>query len=243
MIILFRNESESMTEINKNESSWQFDESVAPVFESHVRSSVPMYDAFHDLVANLSSYFVESNSNVFDLGTSTGEAIKRVQQKNSHKENVKYIGYDNSEAMIAEAYKSIKNIDFYVEDLTDDGIYLLDGSFMSSVLTMQFVPLSKRQKVLNNVFDGLNQGGAFVMIEKVIASHPVFEQIFSTEYENFKHEQGLSEEHIFKKKQSLKGVMRPLTDEHNRAMLRSAGFTQVETFFKHNNFAGYIAIK
>lgn len=239
-----------MTELNKAEAGWKFDEQVAPVFGNHVRSSVPGYDTFHDMIENLSVYFVEENSNVFDLGTSTGEAIIRVEEKNEKREGVQYIAYDNSEAMIEQARLRAVNraglhnhIEFCCKDLTDKSLYIEKASFITSVLTMQFVKLSEREEVLKRVHRGMLKGGAFIMVEKVLHDNTVLESIFTTEYENFKHKQGLSEEHIFTKKQSLKGVMRPLSVSDNIEMLRNAGFTTVEVFFKHMNFVGFIAIK
>lgn len=232
-----------MVDINKEEGQWKFDDKVAPVFNKHVRASVPLYDEFHDMIAKMSKYFVESGTTVYDLGTSTGEALIRVQKANEHKENVSYIGYDNSASMLSEARKRNDKLAFAEVDLSTEYFRLENSSFITSVLTMQFLKLKDREQVIERVFKALNRGSAFVIVEKVISTDPIIEQIITTEYEAFKHDSGLSEEHIFKKKQSLKGIMKPLTENQNKEMLKRAGFTKVETFFRWNNFAGFIAVK
>lgn len=108
---------------------------------------------------------------------------------------------------------------------------------------MQFVPLADREDILKNIYNGMKQGGAFVMVEKVKSSIIDVHDIYNDIYYDFKRSQGLTDTSILDKNVSLRGVMKPLTLEANVEMLKEAGFSQIEVFMKYNNFAGIIAIK
>ena len=58
-----------------------------------------------------------------------------------------------------------------------------------------------------------------------------------------KKKHGYSDEQIKRKKLSLEGVMQPFTAKKNEQLLRKAGFTEIECFWRHLNFAGWICIK
>jgi tRNA (cmo5U34)-methyltransferase len=48
---------------------------------------------------------------------------------------------------------------------------------------------------------------------------------------------------IAKKRDALENVLIPLKLSQTSALIREAGFTDVDIFFKWNNFAGLIALK
>ena len=54
---------------------------------------------------------------------------------------------------------------------------------------------------------------------------------------------GYTQEAIDRKRLSLEGVLVPLTERENTALLRDAGFAAVEMFWRHLNFAAWLAVK
>jgi tRNA (cmo5U34)-methyltransferase len=54
---------------------------------------------------------------------------------------------------------------------------------------------------------------------------------------------GYSELEIAQKREALENVLIPYRLEENRELLLSAGFRQVDVFFKWYNFAGFVAVK
>lgn len=48
---------------------------------------------------------------------------------------------------------------------------------------------------------------------------------------------------FFAKSRAIRGVLQPYTVDENIQMLQEAGFRDIDTFFKWNNFVGFIAIK
>jgi len=98
------NASQSVDEkISALPCGWQFDHSVAQEFDKHVRKSVPCYDQVQIMIADISEWFIRDGAVIFDLGTSTGETIARLQAKHQNKKDVHFIGIDNSLPMLEKA--------------------------------------------------------------------------------------------------------------------------------------------
>ena len=60
---------------------------------------------------------------------------------------------------------------------------------------------------------------------------------------NIKRETEYSDSQIDRKRMSLEGVLVPVTAHWNEELLRQEGFTSVDCFWRHLNFAGWVAVK
>ena len=221
-------------------SNWKFDETVVPVFDEHVKQSVPMYEEIHSLITDISGWYLQDNTNVYDIGTSTGKVLKNLLNK--YNKDVNYIGIDNSIDMINKLKDEKLNIELVNTDVTKDYEFK-NSSLITSVLTIQFIPEQYRQDLINKIHNGLNKGSAFIMVEKVIGSNARFNEIYIELYHELKLKNGLNPEHVFDKAKAIRGVMKPYTVQENMDLLQNAGFKDVDIFFKWNNFVGFIAIK
>jgi tRNA (cmo5U34)-methyltransferase len=221
---------------------WRFDQDVSKAFDSHVRKSVPFYDEIQRMVIELSEYFVRDQSVVYDLGSSTGTTIQLLADAHAGKEDVQFIGIDVSEFMINEARKKMTraNVQFHHKNIMDMD-FSPAANFMTALFTLQFLTFADRRKLLTQIKQGLIEGGAFLFVEKVCAEHSSFEDIWMELYWDFKRRQGLTPEQIVEKANSIRGVLKPLTVEENRELLRQTGFSRVEIFFKWYNWAGFLA--
>lgn len=226
-------------------SSWEFNDKVVPIFDEHVRQHVPMYEEFHRLITELSGWFIENETSVFDIGTSSGEVLRNLKATYANK-NVKYIGVDASPDMAREAKERFLNDDdvsIYQEDVTNHLFEINNASLVLSVLTLMFIKKKNRQDLVKKIYNGLNDGGAFILVEKVVGNNAGFDGMFVDLYHDFKLKNGLSEKQVFEKAKSIRGVLRPNSLTENIKMLENAGFDNIDIFFKWNNFAGLIAIK
>lgn len=230
--------------MNLESSNWKFDSSVVPIFDSHVKQSVPLYDEIHQLVTDISGWFLEEDTNMYDIGTSTGKVISSLIHK--YEKKINYIGIDSSEDMYKqtnEHFKMKDNVEIVNKDITSSDFRFENASLITSILTIQFIPERRRQQLINNIYKGLNKGSAYIMVEKVIGSNARFNEIWTELYHELKLKNGLSEQHVFAKSKAIRGVMKPYTVSENLEMLTIAGFKDIDTFFKWNNFVGFVAIK
>jgi tRNA (cmo5U34)-methyltransferase len=117
------------------------------------------------------------------------------------------------------------------------------SSLVLSVLTLQFTPIEYRQQIVRRVFESLAPGGAFILVEKVLGATAKLDEAFVNLFLNIKRENGYSDEQIDRKRMSLEGVLVPVTARWNEELLHQEGFTSVDCFWRHLNFAGWVAVK
>lgn len=230
-------------DIQAQNASWSFGGNVPKSFDSHVRKSVPLYMEGHDLIIKLSDYFLQEESLVYELGTSTGELLKKIADHNPNP-SIRFVGVDREPGMIDMARDKCANdkrISFEVEELIQFPLEKCD--LVISYYTMQFVRPKFRQELFNRIFESLNWGGAFVLFEKVRSPDARFQDIMTGIYTDYKLEQGYSSEEIISKSRSLKGVLDPFSTAGNFELLERAGFKDAMTIMKYVSFEGILAIK
>ena len=230
--------------IVKKNSNWNFKGNVYKYFDQHIKKSVPLYLETQDLYLKLSDFFLQDNTKIIDLGSSTGTFLNQLYfRHHTNQKKIKFIGIDNTKEMVnfcKKEYKSKKIFFTYKDILKTD----LSGScIISSFYTIQFISPKKRQTIINKIYKSLNWGGAFFFIEKVRGSDARFQDILSQTYNEFKLAQGFSSNEIIAKSRSLKGILEPFSTQGNIQLLKRSGFKDIMTVFKYGCFEGFLAIK
>jgi tRNA (cmo5U34)-methyltransferase len=104
------------------------------------------------------------------------------------------------------------------------------------------MPPKDREEVIKNIYKGLNPGGAFVFAEKTVADTGRFQDMFTFMYYDYKR-QSFTEKDIMDKEVTLRNMLKPNTWGELEDMLRSAGFRNVQPFWRNFLFVGAIATK
>lgn len=230
-------------EIEAANAGWSF-ENVAPHFDDHVRKSVPLYREGHELICQLSDFFTPRGGVITELGVATGALAEAVLRHNAARPDLRYVGIDNVESMVAKAQERCAadpRAEFRLDDI--QSCSLEKSSMVLSYYTVQFVPPRARQDLINRIYDALEWGGAFLLFEKVRAPDARFQDIAMQVYHEYKLQNEFSEAEILHKQRSLKGVLEPFSTQGNLDLLRRAGFVDVMTVMKWVCFEGFLAIK
>lgn len=225
---------------------WTFDGAVTDAFDDMLKRSIPQYEVMRQLCFEIGCEFVQHQTAIVDLGCSRGEALAAFADKFGAYN--RYVGVEVSEPMLGAARErfdglircgiaEIKNLDLRKEYPP------VRSSLTLSVLTLQFVPMEHRQRIVRDVFKGLLPGGAFILVEKVMGSCSETDALMSKLYWNLKRHNGYSADDVERKRLSLEGVLVPVTAGWNEELLRSAGFRQVECFWRCLNFSGWVAVR
>ncbi|MBT3280111.1 MAG: carboxy-S-adenosyl-L-methionine synthase CmoA [Campylobacteraceae bacterium] len=222
---------------------FEFDEEVASVFDDMLDRSVPYYKESLDLTINFALKYLEEDDKVCDLGCSTASTLISLAQHSNKKLNL--IGIDNSHAMLQRAKRKTNayglDIDFICDDIFN--VSLDKSKVIISNYTLQFIRPLQREKLIQKIYDSLDDGGIFIFSEKVISNDKVFNKHCIDEYYDFKKTQGYSEFEIAQKREALENVLIPYSEDENKNMIKNAGFKSCDTIFKWVNFATFIAIK
>jgi tRNA (cmo5U34)-methyltransferase len=227
-------------------SDFKFGANVAKVFDDMVSRSVPYYGEMQRMTAELAADHAKEGTNVYDLGCSTGTTM--IGMDTMVNPNIKFIGIDDSQEMLDKCKSKLMELGFsrsyelHCADL-GQGIKIENASVVVLCLTLQFVRPIYRERLLQDIYNGLNPGGVLILVEKILAEESNFNRDFIDYYYNYKRRNNYSEMEISQKREALENVLVPYKLSENITLLRDKGFAHCEVFFKWYNFAGLIAVK
>ena len=221
---------------------FEFDEEVAGVFDDMLLRSVPFYKENLNLQLDILKNFLKENDKIIDLGSSTGTFLIELSKKTK---NLNLTGIDSSDAMIKKSKEKAKafnsNAKFIKADFLDYD--LSNSKAITANYTIQFIRPLKREKLIQKIYNSLENEGIFLMSEKLITSNKKLNKIMIDIYYRYKKQKGYSEYEIAAKREALENVLIPYTMEENTEMLKNAGFKDIDVIFRWNNFATFIAFK
>jgi tRNA (cmo5U34)-methyltransferase len=219
-------------------------------FDDHIEHSIRGYGNLLEDVIALSRYFVEDDTNVVDIGCSTGKLTKALLEENQdHCCDANYVGVEIAEGFFGDLDKRYEeltsmnpwaSVSFVKDDIRN---YEFENcSLVTSIFTLQFMPKRHRQTVIENIYKGLNDGGAFIFSEKTICENANFQDMLTFNYYDYKRK-SFDTEDIMDKERTLRHMMKPNTWNEITDMLYNAGFDDIQPFWRNHMFVGAIAVK
>ncbi|GAL58243.1 tRNA (cmo5U34)-methyltransferase [Pseudescherichia vulneris NBRC 102420] len=232
--------------VEKSAEDFRFDSQVAGVFDDMVDRSVPFYQEIQRMVGELAAEYATEGSQLYDLGCATGTTLALLD--GALPQNIAFTGIDNSPDMLEKCRSkfaqlhSARETRFLCQDLKER-LTLDNASVVAMILTLMFVRPLHRRELLSSIYQGLNPGGALILVEKVVCDSPDLNRRFINYYYDMKRRHGYSELEISQKREALENVLIPYSEGENRQMLTDTGFRSVEVFFRWYNFCAMVAIK
>lgn len=223
--------------------AFEFDHTVASVFEDMISRSVPGYSLLLRMIGLYADIFAAEGSRVYDLGCSLG-AASLVIAAQTEAIDCRIIAVDNSAAMIERCRQHEPRpqpIEWCCEDIRD--IEIGNASLIVLNLTLQFLQPGEREQLLGKIFAGLNQGGALVLSEKVVFEDRRENDRMVELYQAFKKSMGYSDLEISQKRNALENVLIPDSPKVHEKRLREIGFDEVYPCFRGFNFVSWLALK
>jgi len=225
------------------EKQFEFDASVASVFDDMASRSIPFYKENLQLIASVLSRLLKPQSIVVDLGCSTANTLLALYRYSNIP--LQLVGIDNAQPMLEIAQDKARaygvQIEFKMADITTCKLPSASG-FIANY-TLQFIRPPKRAALVEDIFKALQSKGYFIFSEKILYTDKVLDKIMVDHYLEFKKTKGYSDFEISQKREALENVLVPYTEAENHEMTLKAGFSKVETLFKWGNFATFLAIK
>jgi len=225
---------------------WTFDERVAEVFPDMIQRSVPGYSNIISMIGMLAERFVQPDSRVYDLGCSLGAATLSMR-RNINVTGCEIIAVDNSPAMVErcrrhiDAFRADTPVNVIEADILD--VELSNASMVVLNFTLQFLQPDDRQRLLNQVYQGMRPGAALVLSEKFSFEDKNVGELLYHMHHDFKRANGYSELEISQKRSMLENVMLTDSVDVHKARLKQAGFEHSEVWFQCFNFGSLIALK
>lgn len=221
---------------------WAFDEEVTRVFDDMLARSVPAYGQMRSMVTDLARG-VRDDGRVLDLGCSRGGAIASLA---AARPDLFFFGVETSPPMLDAARARFDR---------DPRVCILEGDLRDGlpeiatdaidvalcVLTLMFVPVEHRLRLLDETRRVLRPGGRLLLVEKVLGETHAINERLVDRYEAMKLAAGYSEEDVARKRLALEGKLVPLRASENARLLADAGF-DADVFWACLNFRGWIAV-
>jgi tRNA (cmo5U34)-methyltransferase len=225
---------------------FSFDNKVANVFEDMLKRSIPGYSAIISAVGMLTKIYSQPNSNYYDLGSSLGASALAMRRNVVHP-NCKVIAVDNSEAMVARS-KDIIGMDnsaIPIEIICDDirNFKIENAAVVVLNYTLQFISPTNRNKIIQNIYDGMKEGAILILSEKIMFEDEELNKRQISRYHNFKKLNGYSDIEISKKKDALENVLIPDSIETHKKRLFNSGFKTADVWHQTFNFISIVAEK
>jgi len=225
-------------------SDFRFDESVVAVFDDMVKRSVPGYEAMVQMVGLVARTYGKDHTNYYDLGCSTGATTLSLALNNKHKNN-KLIAVDNSPQMVKKCQRNLSgkvdNFEIVCADIKD--ISIENASIVVLNLTLQFIDVEKRSKLVKKIYDGLIPGGALIISEKIHFNNKENQKQLASLHLDFKRANGYSELEIANKRQSLENILVTESKQAHLERLKLCGFRESNCYFQCLNFASFLSVK
>ena len=205
--------------LNKNSpTKFEFNSSVAEVFDDMLERSVPLYRECQGLTVNWCKRLATPNRCVYDLGCSTGSLLLLLAKSIPTIPRVPLIGVDNSAAMLSKARGKLNNfpnsVDFIKANL-DASFSFKDSCVIVMNYTLQFIPVENRATLLKKIYESLVPGGGFILNEKVLSENELLGETFVEMHHDFKKGHGYSKMEISKKRDALEKRSRPAKTKQN----------------------------
>lgn len=240
------NKDKIFSKEDKNIDQFKFNEAVADVFENMLNRSIPSYLLTIETIESLTKQYIQPNSNCYDLGCSLGEASLAIE-KGINVDGCTIFAIDNSEPMINKCKEDKRNkitrtpIEFINDDILN--IEINNASIVVMNYTLQFLEKNQRQLIINKIYNGLKDGGLFLLSEKITNRNKIIRENLIKLHHDFKYINSYSQLEIEQKKKALENVLICDDKETHDLRFKKAGFENFDLWMQHFNFVSYIAIK
>jgi tRNA (cmo5U34)-methyltransferase len=226
--------------------NFDFGSATANVFDDMLDRSVPFYQEIQRMTGEMCTDFAVPGTNVYDIGCSTCTTFLAIEH--SIPPDVTCVGLDSSPEMLEKAREKLKQKNFSrpvkleCADL-NAGVNIQNASVVILTLTLQFVRPLYRERLIQSIAAGLNEGGCLILVEKVLTENSTINRLFIKYYYEMKKRNGYSELEISQKREALENVLIPYHYDENQKLLLDNGFKACDIFFRWYNFCGMVAIK
>lgn len=238
--------------------AFEFNDTVAEVFDDMISRSVPGYGLMLSMMELLTRRFAIPGTDLYDLGCSLGAGTLRLAEHAPASCTIHAV--DNSPAMIGRLRNALRQRELVGQRSHSDGrgtaaarvvlheadirdIAVQHASLVALNLTLQFLPVGERLGVLQAIHEGLLPGGALFLSEKIDFKNAGQQRLLSEVHHDFKRAQGYSDLEIAQKRSALENTLMTESLEEHCQRLTAVGFELVTPWFQCFNFASLLAVK
>jgi tRNA (cmo5U34)-methyltransferase len=122
-------------------------------------------------------------------------------------------------------------------------IQITDASVVVINFVLQFIDSTKREELLEKIFQGMKKNGLLILSEKTHFDNKYRNQTLHNLHHNFKFKNGYTKMEISRKRDALEGVLVTDLEKCHRQRLGEIGFKEIRKVMSNLNFFTLIAQK
>lgn len=201
---------------------------------------VPGFHALQTMTALLLAEHVPEHGRVLVVGAGGGLELKVFAERHPH---WRFVGVDPSAEMLALARQTLDThaarVDLH-EGYVDTAP---EGPFDAAtcLLTLHFVPAEERLRTLVRIRDRLKPGAPLIVAHHSFPQDEAGKRRWLDRYAAFAADSGVPAENAANAAVAIGERLPILSPEHDEALLREAGFDDVEIFYAGFTFRGWVA--
>lgn len=217
-----------------------FDRSV-PSYDETRRQLIPCFDEFYSHVPELVPFQHHDAFSMLDLGAGTGLLSHFVSER-FPEAHVSLM--DISVEMLQKARERFageaERFSFFVHDYSKG----LQGSYdlIVSALSIHHLPDEEKASLFQSIYKVLNPGGMFINADQVLGATDEIDRFYREIWLRQVAGSGLADTEFDAAKERMKAD-RPGTLESQLCFLRSAGFREVNCWYKNYSFVVFSGVK
>lgn len=230
---------------------FDFDSSVADIFDNMAVRSIPMYAEAHRLNAYIAKRWMAKQErrplDVVDVGASTGGFLEALHKELWVRPDRPINGAtlhatDVSSSMLEKIARKMPHVKRYEQDVRT--MYSLGILFdvVNVSYVLQFLKPADTVTALREIADCMRRGGLLFFSHKCKIESG-WAEVFQDKYIEFRKENGYSQEEIDAKTKALKNSMFPQSDRVIRDVMSTSGFEQVQEVCRWLQFSSMVAIR
>ena len=224
-----------------------FDEQVVHVFPNMISRSVPGYWEVNQKTAVWAKRYHQVGTTIYDLGASLGAASWGIAQLCEGKPKI--VAVEKSSAMVEQLRRNLAAS----KEIVEHNIQVVEGDVCTyplqaaSVIVcnycLQFICPTKRDALVQKMYDALLPGGILLLAEKIAMPDAKADAKVRELHHAWKIQQGYTLNEVERKSRSIANVMPVDTLKTHQKRLQKAGFGTIVQWAQHFNFVALLAIK
>lgn len=204
------------------------------------RRFVPGFTDLHRMTGILIAEHAPRDAKVLVLGAGGGLELKALAEAHPH---WTFVGVDPAEPMLDLAKRTlgpmserVELVHGYIEDAPA-------GPFDAAtcLLTLHFLPPDERRRTVRDIHARLKPGAPFVAAHSSFPQDARQREPWLSRYAAFAIASGTDPEQANSARAAVAASLNTLSPEHDEAILRDAGFWDVNMFFAAFTWRGWIA--
>ncbi len=205
-----------------------------------LRRAVPGLDDLHHMAQLLVAEHAPDDAHILALGAGGGQELSSFAKARPH---WRLTGVDPSTEMLRLAEKTLgsgmSQIEL-VEGFIDDAP---EGPFDGAIafLVLHFLDPKERLRTLVEMRRRMKQGATLVVAHSSFPQHPERRKLWLSRFAAFSVSLGADRDGMESTRKNIEESANILMPEHDEAILREAGFVDVELFYAALTWRGWVA--